>query len=126
MTFRSYLIIMTFVSLCAWIGWIVVIHTVDPFLTGFIGLVLFYLTLWVATLSSLTLFGTVIRVWLDKNDVVYRQVTRSLRQAILLSGLLLVVLFLLSKGLLVWWVIVLLIGIVSFIELIFIGQKTST
>ncbi|MEK7452366.1 MAG: hypothetical protein AAB664_03425 [Patescibacteria group bacterium] len=126
MTFRAYLIIMTCVSLCAWVGWIVVLHAIDPTQSGFLGFVLFFLTMGTALLSTLTLLGTVFRIWIHKEDVVYRQVVRSLRQGILFTVLFLAALELSALGLLVWWVIILLILITAFIEILLLGTNLST
>src|SRR3989338_9717432 len=87
MSLRLYLIVMAFVSVCAFIAWLVVLHSIDPTKSGFLGFCLFYITLGIAFLSSVTLFGTLIRVWFRKDQVVYRQVVRSLRQGLILSAL---------------------------------------
>lgn len=125
MSLRAYLIIMTFVSLFAWIGWFVVLHAIDPTKTGFLGFVLFYVTLGLSCLSTVTLVGTLVRVWLKQQEVIYRHVVRSLRQGILLTALFLVSLILAGFSLLVWWVIILLILIAVVIELILLGPTET-
>jgi len=125
MTFRAYLIIMACVSLSAWIAWFVVLHAIDPTGSGFLGFLLFFLTLGMAFLSTATLLGTIVRIWQNKEEVVYRQVIRSLRQGILFTVLFLTALALSGQGLLAWWVIVILILIAAFVELIFLGADSS-
>lgn len=122
MSLRLYLIIMSLVSVCAWIAWFIVVHTTDPTKSGFLGFFLFFTTLGISLLSSVTLFGTLIRVWLKKDQVVYRHVVRSLRQGLILTALFLTALILSGVGLLVWWVLMLLVLIATVFELIFIGS----
>lgn len=126
MSLRLYLIIMSLVSLCAWIAWFIVLHAIDPTKSGFLGFLLFFLTLGISVLSSMTLFGTLIRVWVKKDQVVYRHVVRSLRQALILTSLFLVALILTGVGLLAWWVLMLLVLIATVLELIFLGPTEST
>ena len=117
---------MTLVSLIAWIAWLIVIHTIDPTKSGFLGFFLFFVTLGISVLSSVTLIGTLLRVWMKKDQVVYRHVVRSLRQGLILTALFLVALILSGIGLLVWWVLVLLVLIASILELIFLGSTESS
>ena len=70
--------------------------------------------------------GLQLRLWLKKEDVIFKQVIRSLRQAILLTVLLLSSLALLSAGIFVWWAMILLVIIVVFIEGIFANSGYST
>lgn len=125
MSLRMYLIIMTLVSLFAWIAWFIVIHAIDPTKSGFLGYVLYFSTLGISFLSSVTLFGTLIRVWLKKDQVVYRHVVRSLRQGLIFTFLFLTALVLSGIGLLAWWVILLLVLIAVVLELIFLGPTES-
>lgn len=126
MSLRLYLIVMALVSLCAWTAWLIVLHTIDPTKSGFLGFLLFFTTLGISILSSMTLFGTLIRVWSRREQVVYRLVVRSLRQALILTSLFLVGLVLSGLGLFVWWVLVLLVLIATVLELIFLGSTESS
>jgi hypothetical protein len=123
MDFKTYLIIMAFVSAAAWIGWLVVINSIDPVATGMIGLFLFYTTLGISVLSSSTFFGTGIRVWFHPNQLVHKQSSTALRQGILLTGVFLLTLMLSGRGLLVWWVFTLIVIIAAFLELIFMSDN---
>lgn len=126
MTVRAYLIVMTCVSIVAWVTWVVVLHAIDPTKTEFFGFFIFYVTLGLALLSSLTFIGTLVRIWFKKNEIIFKQVIRSLRQAILLTVLFLASLALLSTGLFVWWTMILLLVIVVFIEGIFISIGSAS
>jgi len=117
---------MALVSLSAWIAWFIVIYTIDPTKSGFLGFFLFFVTLGISVLASVTLLGTLLRVWIKKDQVVYRHVIRSLRQGLILTALFLAALLLSGIGLLVWWVLVLIVFIASILELIFLGSTEST
>ncbi len=125
MSLRLYLIIMTLFSLASWIAWLIVVHAIDPTKSGFLGYFLFFVTLGISFLSSVTLFGTLIRVWLKKDQVVYRHVIRSLRQGLIFTFLFLIALILSGLSLLVWWVMLLLVSIAVVLELIFLGPTES-
>ena len=126
MTIRAYLIIMACVSAFAWLGWFVILEAIDPTKAGILGFFLFFLTLAMAFLSSVTLLGTLVRVWMKNQEVVYRQVVRSLRQGLILTVLFLVSLALAGQGLLAWWVLLLLVLISAFFELFFLGSNASS
>lgn len=117
-----YLILMSLVSVCAWVAWFIVVHAIDPIRSGFLGFFLFFVTLGVAVLASSTLLGTLVRVWAKQDEVVYRHVVRSLRQGIILTTLFLISLILSGLGLLMWWVLVLLVFIATILEIIFLGS----
>jgi hypothetical protein len=121
MSLRLYLIVMALVSVCAFIAWLVVLFSIDPSKSGFLGYCLFYLTLEMTVLSSLTLFGTLLRVWFRKDQIVYKLVVRSLRQGVILSVLFLTALIFSGLNLLVWWVVVLLVFIGAVLELVLLG-----
>ncbi len=118
--------IMSFVSVCAWIAWIVVIQAINPMASGSLGYIMFYSTLGIAFLSSVSLLGTVVRVWSKKQEIVYRQVLISLRQGLILTGVFLSALLLSAQGLFVWWALLLLIIIAGFLELVFMSSRTSS
>ena len=125
MTFRVYLMFMASACALSWLSFVVVVHAIDPTTTGWMGFGLFYLSLALCVLSSATFTGTVIRVWIKKNELIHRHVIRSLRQGLILTGLFLCALFLLGHELLAWWVVILLLAIASLIEWIFISPNHS-
>ncbi len=123
MSFKWFLIVMALASTAVWIGWVFVIHSVDPVHSGLLGFLLFYLTIFIAVLGTAVFFGALIRVWLRPKELVYRQTLRSFRQGIILAFLFLGALFLLSFDLLRWWSGALLIILFSLIELLFVSRK---
>ena len=103
MFFRDYLLLMSASTAAAFIAWAVVLFSVDPAKTGSVGVALFYGTLACTLIGLLSIIGASIRVWLRKEEVVSRHVSRAFRQAILLSGMMIGTLALLSSGLFRWW-----------------------
>jgi hypothetical protein len=116
---------MALASAAAWIGWVFVIHSVDPINAGALGFLLFYVTIFIAMLGTTVFFGTLIRLWLRPKEVTYRHTLRSFRQGIILSCLFLAALFLLSFELLRWWSGTLLVILFSFVELVFVSRRSE-
>ena len=112
---------MGFASVAAWVAWIVVINAVDPVQTGDLGFFLFYFTLAIALIGTLSLLGAFIRAWLHPIEHPSRHTLRSFRQSILLSALMLSVLLMISVDVLRWWSLLLVLVIVALVELAFIS-----
>ncbi len=123
MTFRMFLIIMSVASVAAWIGWLVVLNGVDPTRSGGLGLWLFYLSLAIALVGSLSVIGVLIRLWTKQDGLVAVLSMRSFRHALLLSTIFIAALVFLGKGMLRWWIMVGIVLIVSIVELIFLTSR---
>ena len=89
MTFKDYLVVMALTTVAAWIAWIVVLVGIDPSSAGTLAYVFFYSTLAIALVGTLSTSGAAIRVWARREELVPRHVSRSLRQAVLVSALVL-------------------------------------
>lgn len=126
MNFRKYIILMTLSTIGAWISWLVVIHGIDPTQSGFLGFLLFYLTLSIAMIGALSLSGIGIRQWMKLEIPLFRITLRAFRQAVLLTALFVGSLVLVSQGWFVWWAMCLLIIIVTFIELAALSRNRSS
>lgn len=126
MSFRWFLLIMTLATAAAWIGWVFVIHSIDPTQAGGLGFLLFYLTLLIALLGTAVLFGTLLRLWLCPNDIPYRQTIRAFRQAFILCGLFFSTLILLAGDVFRWWNALLVLALFTLIELLFISRKIQS
>ena len=102
MTLRSYLILMMFCDLVLWgvFGYIVTI--VDPFATNWLGLTLFYVSLFVALSGAFAVLGFVIRFVGLKKELVFHSVRNAFRQSFLFSFLIVAVLFLQARELFSW------------------------
>ena len=123
MTFKDYLIVMALTTVAAWIAWIVVLVGIDPSSAGTLAFVFFYSTLAIALVGTIATAGAGIRVWARREELVSRHVSRSFRQAVLVSALVLTCLVLLPHGLLTWWVLLLLIVFFAFVELVFMSLQ---
>jgi len=123
MSFRLFLLIMSLATTAAWIGWMFVIHSIDPTQAGTLGFVLFSFTLFVAVLGTAVLFGTLLRIWLRPSDLPLRQTVRAFRQALILTGLFFATLFLFSQEALRWWTALLVFILFTLVEFLFLSRK---
>jgi len=123
MSLRKYLIIMGIGSLICWGAWLLVIFKIDPFSSGFIGLVSFYLILFLSIMGTLFLIGFFVRFILLKRSVLFRHIGVSLRQAILFSILIIFSLLLQANRLFTWWNAILLILSLTLLEFFFLARE---
>lgn len=117
-TTRTYilpLIIGTILSLSAFIS---VLWFVDPFASGLLQHIFFYLTLLLSSAGLFTLIGVGLRKKLTPG-ILTDQLVISFRQAILLSLLLSGMLLLKANNLLFWWIAGILILFIITIEIFF-------
>ena len=126
MTFRLYLYLMGVASAAAWTAWVVVVHAIDPVHTGLLVFLLFYVTLAIALIGTLSLFGAGLRAWSHPEEHPSRHTIRSFRQSILLTLLMLSICIMLSAGVLRWWSLILAVLIIGLIELIIISIQRKT
>lgn len=103
MTFKQFLILLVIATALLWAGWIWTLFAIDPLATNWLGFVLFYLTLWMASTGALCLIGVAVRKWRQPDLLLYHIVARSFRQAIALSVFLTALLMLQGWRLLQWW-----------------------
>lgn len=125
MSFRAYIIMMIITTLASWSMWAMVIFSINPNTTDFLGLLFFYLSLFLSLIGTMSIVGSVIRKKMIKEGLLFRHVVVSLRQAVLFSVLIITALLLQSNSILTWWSILLLVGALSVIELFSISKKRS-
>ena len=113
-------------SLAAWIGWIVVLNSIDPVRSGMLGYVLFYISLATALIGTVSVLGVLVRIWTKQEGLVVVLSLRSFRHAVLLTGVFIASLMFLGVGLLRWWTVIGVVVIASIIELIFINSRGRT
>ena len=119
MSLRSYLFLMSIASLLSWAVLFFVVFSISPSNDNFIGLISFYLSLFMAIVGTYSVCGFLIRRLVMKNDgVVFRHVRRTFRQGILLGLAVILILLLLAQGLLFWWNAIILVVFFIFVELI--------
>lgn len=125
MTFRQFLAFMALATLAAWVGWLLVIWSTDPTRAGATGFLLFYFTLALSLVGTLTLAGTGIRAWIRRDELLSRHVAHAFRQAFLFACLVAGSLLLMSHDLLRWWTATLLIAFLSLVELVFLSATRT-
>lgn len=118
-----FMLLGTFLS---WSAWGLVIWNMDPTEAGIAGFVLFYLTLLMSLVGTMTLLGVVYRVMLLKRHaLVMREVRIAFRHAILISLVGIISLILSGLGFLRWWAITAMILLVCGLEYLFlIGEES--
>ena len=126
MSLNKYLIFMGLGALIAWGAWLFVIYGMNPEEAGILVFVFFYLTLFFALTGTFSVIGFFIRKLALKNELAFRHVVVSFRQAILFSILIVGSLFLESRGLLTWWNVILFILILTVLEFFFISFRVQT
>lgn len=102
-TTRTYLIPISIGTLLSLAAFGSILWSVDPFTTGIIGHIFFYLTLFLSLAGIITISGISIRKRFSPG-MYTEQLRVSTRQAILLALLIVTLLLLQSFGLLLWWV----------------------
>ena len=123
MTYKDYSIVMAIATVAAWVAWIVVLVAIDHSSSGWLGFLFFFLTLGIAIMGTLSIVGAGIRIWIRREELVSRHVSRSFRQGLLLALLGIGALGLLAASLFTWWTALLLILIISLFELVFLSAQ---
>ena len=126
MTFRQYLTIMGMASVTAWVTWLIVLMAINPVKAGSVAMILFYLTLSIALVGTLSILGTGFRVWTKKNTPIFRHASKAFRHSILLTFLIIAGLILLAKSLFTWWLVSFLVLLLALIELTFISYNNPS
>ncbi len=126
MSLNKYLFFMALGALISWGAWYLVLRTTDPLESGFLGFLFFYLTLFFALVGTFSVIGFFIRKLALKDELAFRHVVVSFRQAILFSILITGSLILQSLSLLTWWNIILFILALTVLEFFFISFKVQS
>lgn len=109
-----------------WGIWLLVINWINPIGTPVVGLVLFFLTLFLALASTAAFGGYILRRFITPGQFAAYRVRVSLRQAVWLGLLLDLLLFLQMQRLLRWWVTLIIIILFLSLELLFLTYDQST
>lgn len=122
MIHRTYLITIGIVAAFGWASWALVINKLSPFASPELALSLFYISLFIALVGTLTLIIYYLRAWLNKGEIYNAHLNVSLRQAILLSGMICTGIAFQRLKVLTWWDGLLLLAIVLMIEFYFMSR----
>lgn len=116
MTLRSYLIIMLAMTILCVTAFGYIIWTVDPEITNGAGFLLFYLSLFFSLIGVFSLIGFLIRFVFLKSELAVNKAVIAFRQSFLFAAFAIAALFLLSRGLLNWFNLAILIIGLSALE----------
>lgn len=125
MSLIRFLLILGFGTALSWTAWVLVLTMLDPQTGGLAAIGLFYLSWWLALLGTVTIIGFFARYWLEKDGVMFRQLSVALRQALLLSAGATVALMLQSRRLLSVWTMLSLIILLFVAESFFLAGQTD-
>jgi len=114
---------MTICSLVLWTSWGLVISFINPNSAGTTGLLLFYLTIFLALAGTISVINLLIRMRSGSERTVSREARISLRQGVLLAVLITGLILLQSQRLLTWWNIILFILGLTVLEFFLISYK---
>jgi len=123
MTLRKYLIILLICTVFCWATWFCVIFYTNPYHSNWLGFGFFYLSLFVSLVGTFSIFGFLIRWVFKRQDIIYKQINVSSRQAIIFSLLIIISLIMQSQRLMTWWNFLILLALVSLLEIFFISFK---
>ncbi len=125
MTLRSYLVVMSVLTLVCWGIFAFVVGLVDPTATNWLGFVLFYLALSLALSGLAAIVGFLIRFVALRKELAFNSVKLAFRQSFLFSLFIIFLLFLKSQNLFTWLNLSLLVIIFAILELFSISYKKS-
>jgi len=115
---------MLILTLICWLAWVFVLFFINPDETGFIGFILFYFSLFLAILGTVTIFGFIIRARIGKGPV-FKQIETSFRQSIWFSVFVIGLLLLQGLSLLKWWNSLVLFLFLIFLEFFFLSSRKN-
>ena len=122
MTLRSYLWGVRLSMLGALLAWGIVVFSVDPDATGFVGQILFYGSFFLFLASAGILFFTWLRKHGAYDDIMVAELGVSFRQGAILALLFLVLMLFQQWQILVWWDALLVTAGIFLIELYFLTR----
>jgi len=125
MTLKQYLVAMSLGTVAALAILLWAIWNINPQTTGFFGLAIFYISLFLSGLGLFSTIELVGRVWLIKQaELPFRQAQKSFRHGLLFALLLVLALVLQSQRYLKWWATLGLVVVFTFTEILLsAGQK---
>ncbi|MDX9778722.1 MAG: hypothetical protein RBT30_00540 [Patescibacteria group bacterium] len=117
MTLKNYLIVMGLLSILAWGIFILILNIIDPLATNWLGLSLFYVSLFLSLSSTAALLGFFVRFVALRHSLVFYAVSNAFRQSFLFALFISISFLLLSLELFTWLNISLLLIIFVILEL---------
>ncbi len=121
MTLKSYLIIMSMTTLLCWLAFGFVLNNIDPYITNWVGFLLFYVSLFLSIAGASAIIGFLIRFIALKHELVFNSVRNAFRQSFFFAFLITAALILLSNNLFTWGNLFLLVLCLSVLEFFMIS-----
>lgn len=119
MNIKAYNLVLLLATLLAWLGFFIIITSFDPTEGSWLVYAMFYGTLFLSILGTLSLLGFLFRsLFFGKRVRPRILVTESFRQAIIFALVLIVALMLQASRVLNWWNMVLLITLATVVEFV--------
>ena len=116
MTLKLYLTIMSITTLICWLAFGFVLNSIDPYVTNWVGFLLFYVSLFLSIAGASAIIGFLIRFIALKHELVFNSVKNAFRQSFFFAFLIMAALILLSKCLFTWGNLLLLVLGLSVLE----------
>lgn len=126
MSLRSYIILMLLATIACYLALGAILYFFDPFTGGLGALAFFYTSLFLSLVGTLSIWGLLMRMIFTKDQLVFKKVIASFRQAIWFALLIIIILFLQKINLLVWRNVILLVFAFAVLELFFISYKSKS
>lgn len=114
---------MTIATILCWGALGLVLVFVNPYEAGWVGLLFFYLSLFLGLGGIFSIIGFIIRFLTLRNQFAYVQVKRAFRQGLMFALLLTLALLLQGFRLLVWWNLLLLVLFLGGVEYFFVVNE---
>jgi len=126
MTLKQYLTIMTVGAGLAWAAWLLVIFRFDPTMAGLAVFFLFYASLFLAVLGTVSSIGFWIRIKTSvEEEADFLKIKKTFKQGALAAAFVVLSLLLLQKELLTWWNFALLAVFYLFLEGVIFASRRS-
>lgn len=123
MTLKTYLIIMSGATAMCWLAFGMILWSINPEITSWIGFSLFYISLFLCVMGTSAIIGFLVRFVGLKKELAFRSVRAAFRQSFLFALLIVITLFLLSKDLFTWLNLFLLVLALSVLEFFLISYE---
>lgn len=121
MKLKYLIIIVSLATLIFWISWLIVLFEVDPDTIAWLGVMVFYLTLFTSLLGTFFLMSFGIRKFFNQSELEYKLVSKSFRQSLFFSLSIVGILGLQDLNFLTWWNFLILIFSLGILEYFFIS-----
>ena len=125
MSLRVYIILMLIATIACFLALLAIIYFFDTTKGGILAIILFYLSLFLFLVGLFSLLGLIIRIIFISQQLVFKKVITSFRQAIWFSLLVTSSFYLKSINLFIWRNILILIFALIILELFFMSYKSK-